>query len=90
MALSKPRESFLTSREYTPPVMTDFQSFRASLASISILPPSESTRGLNGRSEAGFQRNLSLAIVPGCFSTSLAVLSAIESSSVAARGSVAV
>ncbi|GFZ48388.1 hypothetical protein JCM24511_06136 [Saitozyma sp. JCM 24511] len=32
--------------------MIDFQSFRVSLASVSIAPPRERTKGQNGRSEA--------------------------------------
>jgi hypothetical protein len=80
----------LTSREYTPPVMIDFQSLRAFLASVSIIRPIESTNGLNGRSEGGCRRRFSLATELRCFSTSLAVLWAAESPSAAARGSVAV
>lgn len=53
LPLSKTRESRLTRREYTPPVMIDFQTLRASLAYVSIISPSESTRGLNGLSEGG-------------------------------------
>jgi hypothetical protein len=54
LAFCNPDESLLTGREYTPPVMADFQSFTASLASCllcSIILPSESTNGGNGRSE---------------------------------------
>jgi hypothetical protein len=90
LVLSNLRECFLTSREYFPPVMADFQRSRASLASVSIMPPSESTSVLKGRSEGGCRRRFSIAIVPRCFSTGLAVLSAKESSSMAARDSVAV
>ena len=70
--------------------MIDFQSLRASLASVSIIPPRERTKGLNGRSEGGCRRRFSLATALRCFSTSLVVLSAAESSSVVASGSVAV
>jgi hypothetical protein len=35
--------------------MIDFQSLRASLASVSIIPPRERTKGLNGRSDAPMQ-----------------------------------
>jgi hypothetical protein len=70
--------------------MIDFQSLRASLASVSIIPPRERTKGLNGRSEGGYRRRFSLATELRCFSTSLEALSAIESSWVASSGSVAV
>jgi hypothetical protein len=70
--------------------MIDFQSLRASLASVSITPPRDTTKGLNVRSEGGCRRRFSLATALRCFSTSLALLSSVESPSVATRGSVAV
>jgi hypothetical protein len=76
-------------REYTPLVMIDFQSLRSSLASVFIVQPKESMRGLNGWSEAGYRRRFSLTIATRCFSTSLAVLWATESSSVVSKGTVA-
>jgi hypothetical protein len=70
--------------------MIDFQSLRASLASVSIIPPRERTKGLNGRSEGGCRRLFSLATMLRCFPTSLAALLPTESSSVATEGSVSV
>jgi hypothetical protein len=70
--------------------MVDFQSFRASLASVTSIPPRERKNGLNGRSEGGSRRRFSLATALRFFSTNLAVLSAAVSSSVVASGSVAV
>jgi hypothetical protein len=94
LALSKPRESCRTSREQTPPFMIDFQSLRASLASVFIVPPRERTKGLKGRSEGGCGRRFSLAMALRYFSTSLAALWAAEPSSVVTsvvtKGSVAV
>jgi hypothetical protein len=60
--------------------MIDFQSLSASLASVSIIPPRERTKGLNGRSEGGCRRRFSLATVLRCFQTSSVVLSVAESS----------
>jgi hypothetical protein len=45
---------------------------------------------MNGRSEGGCRRRFSLVTPSRCFSTSLAVLSTSESSSVVGSGSVAV
>jgi hypothetical protein len=70
--------------------MIDFQILRASLASVSIIPPRERTKGLNDRSEGGCRRRFSLATALRCLWTSLAVLSAAESSPVETRGNVAV
>jgi hypothetical protein len=68
--------------------MIDFQSFRASLASVSIIPLRESTKALKGRSKGGCRRPFSLATAVRCLSTSLAVFWAGESSSVVAKGNV--
>jgi hypothetical protein len=68
--------------------MIDFQSLRASLASVSIIPPRERMKSLNGQSEGGCRRRFSLATALRCFNE-LAVLSAAESSLVT-KGSVAV
>jgi hypothetical protein len=73
-----------------PPVTMDFESSRASLASISIRRPRERTRGLNGRSERPCRRRFSRATALRCFSTCSAVLWAAESSLVVVRGSVVV
>jgi hypothetical protein len=70
--------------------MADFQSFRASLASVSIIPPRERTRSLNGRCEGGCRCRFSLATALRCFSTSLAALWAVEPSPVGTNGSVTV
>lgn len=51
LTLSKPGERFLTSRACASPLMFDFHSLGASVASVSIITQSESTRGLNGRCE---------------------------------------
>jgi hypothetical protein len=63
---------------------------RVSLASVSIIPPGERTRGLNDRAEGGCRRRFYLATGLMCSSPSLAVLWAAEWSSVVASGSVAV
>jgi hypothetical protein len=55
---------------------------RRRLDFVSIIPPSESTRDLNCRSESGCLRPCSLAMAP-CFVMSMAVRLAAESSSVA-------
>jgi hypothetical protein len=70
--------------------MIDFQSLRASLASVSIMPPRESTEGLNGLSDGGCRRGFSRTTALRCFWTSLELLWAAESSSVVAKGKVAV
>jgi hypothetical protein len=48
-------------------VMIDFPSLSAFLASVSIIPPRESTRGLNVRPEGGRRRRCSLATALRCF-----------------------
>ena len=65
--------------------MTDFQSLGASLASVSIIPTRERTKGLKGRSEEGCRRCFSLAIALRCFWMSWGVVLAIELSTEATR-----
>jgi hypothetical protein len=61
-------QSFLTSREYTPPASSNFPSLRAYLVLFSGLShaTSESTGGLNGRSPGWCLRRFPLAIDLRC------------------------